>query len=113
MAGLAAGWLLVRETGVEVRVRVAPRGSREAIEGFFGDRLRIRLTAPPVEGAANSAVVRVLARAARTAPSRGRIVAGTRDRSKTVLLECDDPEAAARRLHAAVAAAVDKRASRS
>jgi uncharacterized protein YggU (UPF0235/DUF167 family) len=109
----AAGWLVVREGGIEVRVRVAPRGAHEGIDGFYGDRLRVRLTAPPVGGAANDALLRLLARAARTAPGRGRIVTGLRDRSKTVLLGCDDPTAAARRLHAAVGAAVDKRGARS
>lgn len=112
MSSLAAGWLRVRESGIEVRVRVVPRASSERIEGFHGDRLKIRLSAPPAGGEANDALVRFLARAARVPPSKGRVVAGHRDRSKTVLLECSDAGAAAERLRATVTVAVDNRAGR-
>lgn len=112
MSSLASGWLRIREGGVEVRVRVVPRASAERIEGFYGDRLRVRLTAVPTEGQANEALVRLLARAARVPSTSGRIVAGQRERSKTILFACADPPAAAERLRAAVAAAVDKRAGR-
>jgi uncharacterized protein YggU (UPF0235/DUF167 family) len=108
MAPLADGWLRLREHGIEVRVRVAPRASRERIEGFYGDRLRVRLTAIPEGGEANEAVRRLLARAARVPASGGRIVAGGKDRSKTVLLACSEPRVSAERLRAAVAAAIDK-----
>ncbi|RMD82274.1 MAG: DUF167 domain-containing protein [Candidatus Dadabacteria bacterium] len=99
-------WLKVREHGVEVRVRLSPRASRERIDGFYGDRLKIRLTAPPVAGAANDALIRLLARAAGLAPSCGRVVLGARDRSKTVLLACDRPEVAAEKLRKTVAEAM-------
>ena len=108
MASFADGWLRLRENGIEIRVRVTPRASREGIEGFYGDRLRVWLTAAPVGGEANDALIRLLARAARTAPSRGRVVAGARERSKTVLLEAPDPPLAAATLRKAIAAAVDK-----
>ena len=112
MPGLADGWLRIREGGIEVRVRVVPRSSRDGIEGFYGDRLRVKLSAVPEGGEANDALVRLLGRAARVPPSRGRVVAGSRDRSKTVLLEADDPKKAAETLHRAVVAAVDKQRSR-
>ena len=108
MTALAEGWLRVRENGIEVRVRVVPRTAQERIEGFYGDRLRVRLLAPPTDGRANDALIRLLARAARVPPSRGRIVAGAKDRSKTVLLECAEPLASAHVLRGAVAAAIDK-----
>ena len=111
MRSFAHGWLRLREGGVEVRVRVVPRGAHERIEGFYGDRLRVRLTAVPEGGQANEALIRLLARAARVAPSRGRVVAGSRDRSKTVLLEAEKPREAAESLRRAVAASVDKRPS--
>lgn len=112
MSSLATGWLRIRETGIEVRVRVVPRASSERIEGFHGDRLKVRLTAPPAGGEANDALVRCLARAARLPPSRGRVVAGQRERSKTVLLECSDAVEAAERLRSAVCVAVDNKARR-
>jgi uncharacterized protein (TIGR00251 family) len=88
-------------------VRLSPRASREGVHGLYGDRLKVRLTAPPVGGAANEALLRFLARAAGLAPSRARIVAGPRDRSKTILLTCDDPRGVAERLRRAFAGAVD------
>jgi len=112
MAEAADGsWLRVRSSGVEVRVRLSPRASRVRIDGFYGDRLKVRLTDPPVGGAANKALVRLLAKAAGVPPSRGRIVLGATDRSKTVLLECDHPERTAERLRRAVAAALTSRSS--
>jgi uncharacterized protein (TIGR00251 family) len=102
-------WLRVRSTGVEVRVRLIPNASRDCIDGLYGDRLKIKLTAQPIAGEANEALVRFLAKAARVAPSRGRVVAGPRERSKTVLLESDAPAATAQRLREHVAAAAARR----
>ena len=44
-----------------IEVRVQPRASRSGIAGLFGDRLRVRLQAPPVDGRANAALVEFLA----------------------------------------------------
>ncbi len=106
-------WLRLRDRGIEVRVRLSPRASNLRIEGFYGDRLKVRLTDPPVGGAANQGLIRLLAKAAGLPPSRGRIVAGQRNRSKTVLLECDEPGRAARALRRAVELALDSRRGRS
>ena len=47
---------------MRITVRVTPRASRDAIEGFDAEgRLRIRVTAPPADGAANAAVAKLLA----------------------------------------------------
>lgn len=53
--------LEAREGGVLLRVRVQPKASRNAVLGEQGGRIRIALTAPPVEGAANEALVKYLA----------------------------------------------------
>ncbi|MFQ5736959.1 MAG: DUF167 domain-containing protein [Thermodesulfobacteriota bacterium] len=46
--------------GVFIRVRLAPRASRERVEGVHDGALKIRITAPPVEGEANRALVAFL-----------------------------------------------------
>jgi uncharacterized protein (TIGR00251 family) len=67
-----------------LRVRVQPRASREAILGWREDVLRLAVTAPPVEGEANRAVGRLLARALGVAPSAVSVVRGERSRDKVV-----------------------------
>lgn len=106
MTGSRPAWLKVREHGVEISVRVAPRSSVDRADGLYGDRLRVRLTAPPVGNAANESLVRLIAKAARVAPSRVRIVLGERGRSKVVFIdESGDPAGLAARVVAALTTA--------
>jgi uncharacterized protein (TIGR00251 family) len=70
--------------GVRLRVRVKPRSSRDGLAGEQQGALVVRLQAPPVEGAANEALVRVLARALGTPRSGVRIVRGDTARLKLV-----------------------------
>ena len=65
-----------------LRVRVKPRSSRDALAGERQGALVVRLTAPPVEGAANEALVRVLGKALGVAPSHIRILSGAAGRQK-------------------------------
>jgi uncharacterized protein (TIGR00251 family) len=76
----------VRSTpaGVRFDVRVQPRASRTAIVGPRDGRLVVHVTAPPVDAAANEAVVDLLARALAVPKRMVRIVAGQRSRNKTV-----------------------------
>ncbi len=67
-----------------VSVRVIPRSSKEGVAGFEGGVVRIRLNAPPVEGKANDALVRFLAKALGVPRSRVTLVTGERGRSKIV-----------------------------
>lgn len=65
-------------------VRVQPRASRDEIVGWRNDALRVRVTAPPVEGEANAAVQRLVARALGIAPSTVTLARGERSRDKLV-----------------------------
>lgn len=80
--------MLLEETkdGVVVPVRVIPRSSRNCIAGAVEGELRLRVTAAPVEGAANAAVIAVLAKQLGIAKSRVRIIAGETSRRKRVLV---------------------------
>jgi len=79
-------------------VRVQPRASRNEVVGPHGSAVRIRLKAPPVDGAANEALIRVLAERLEVPRSAVRIEAGASGRSKVVAIDGVDPETAARRL---------------
>ncbi len=65
-------------------VRVQPRASRSEIVGVQGETLKVRLTAPPVEGAANAALVELLADALGIPRTSVRIVSGASARGKIV-----------------------------
>jgi len=70
--------------GVLVTLRVQPRASRDEIVGWQGEALRVRVTAPPVAGAANFAVERLVAEALGVAPSTVTVIRGVRSRDKVV-----------------------------
>jgi uncharacterized protein (TIGR00251 family) len=74
-------------SGVRIRLRVQPRASRNEVAGEHGDALRVRLTAPPVDGAANEALVRFLAERLGVTRSAVRLVAGASGRSKVVEID--------------------------
>lgn len=65
-------------------MRVQPRAARAAVTGWRDGALSVRVTAPPVEGAANAAVSALLAGALDVAPSRVHVVRGAHGRDKLV-----------------------------
>src|SRR5512147_2801560 len=72
------------DAGLTLRVRVQPRASRDAVSGERDGALVVRLTAPPVAGAANDALTRFLGKALGVAPSAVRVVSGASGRNKVV-----------------------------
>jgi len=70
--------------GVRFDVRVQPRASRSAVVGVREGRLVVHVTAPPVDAAANDAVIELLARELRVPKRAIRIVGGQRNRNKTI-----------------------------
>jgi uncharacterized protein len=73
-----------RSEGLLVDVLVVPRASRTAVGPAVGERLRVAVTSPPVDGAANAAVIDALANAFGVRRSAIEIVRGERGRRKTV-----------------------------
>jgi uncharacterized protein (TIGR00251 family) len=84
--------------GIRIQVRVQPRAARTEIVGEQGGALKIRIAAPPVDGAANQALVRFLAEHLAVPRSAVVVSAGTAGRSKVVLVAGIGPSAAAARL---------------
>lgn len=72
--------------GVILRVQVQPRSSRNKIVGLQGDALKIKLTSPPVEGAANKACCEYLAKLFGIAKGAVELISGDKSRQKRVLL---------------------------
>ncbi len=68
-------------------VRVRPRASRNAVEGFRDGVLLVRVTAPPADGQANEAVIDLLASALKVGKSRLAILRGRASRVKTIEVE--------------------------
>jgi hypothetical protein len=73
-------------TGVRIAIQVQTRASRTELAGMHGEALKIRLAAPPVDGAANDSLVRFLAETLGVPRSSVTITAGLGGRRKTVLV---------------------------
>ncbi|HEY2951428.1 MAG TPA: DUF167 domain-containing protein [Verrucomicrobiae bacterium] len=72
---------------VHLSVKVQPRASRNEILGAAGNELRIKVTAPPVDAAANEALLRLLADKLDCARGAVQIVRGHTSRHKTVAIQ--------------------------
>jgi uncharacterized protein len=92
------GPFLAVATGTRLRLRVQPRASRDQVAGVAGDAVRVRLTAPPVDGAANEALVRLLADRLDVSRASIVLVSGHTGRDKMVEVSGLSPEEVARRL---------------
>lgn len=88
-----------REGAVRFAVRAQPRASRSEVVGEHGEALRVRLAAPPVEGEANTELVKCLAKWLGVPRGAVHLVAGATGRNKVV--EVDGIDAAA--IHRALA----------
>ena len=75
------------ETGVIFRIRVVPRASRCEAVGIQDDALKLRITAPPVEGKANEACIALLAELLGVKKTQVAIISGHASRTKTVAVE--------------------------
>jgi len=69
---------------VTFNIRVHPRARRNAIDGRIGDALKVSLTAPPVDGKANEAVIRFFAELLQLPRSSVTIAAGETSRNKVI-----------------------------
>lgn len=90
-------WIEDKAGAIIVAIRVAPRASKDEIVGLHGDALKVRLCAPPVEGKANEALVRFLAKTLGIPARCVELASGATGRNKLV------------RIHGLSAAAVRER----
>jgi uncharacterized protein (TIGR00251 family) len=84
--------LKAQPQGIRLSILVQPRASRTEICGMQGDRLKVRVSGPPVEGKANAAVIKFFAKQLHIAKSSIEIVGGEHARQKDLLILGATPE---------------------
>ncbi len=96
------GELQVRQTvsGVEVRLHVLPRARRCEISGIHDGALKVRVTAPPVDDAANRAIIQFLSNLLGISKSSISIQAGSKSRNKVLQISGLTPERFLELIHA-------------
>src|SRR5262245_52596193 len=91
-------FIQVRPDGVCLAVKVQPRASRNEIGESIGNELKIKVTAPPVDSAANEAVIKLLADTLGCSRGAVRIIRGQASRHKLILIQDIPAEELARKL---------------
>ncbi len=92
-------WIVAEDgEGVTIAVQVVPRASRNEVSGAQGDLLKVRVTAPPVEGAANEALLEFLAHALGLRKREVSLASGEHARRKLVRIHGLDAQTVAARL---------------
>ncbi|RLB98373.1 MAG: YggU family protein [Deltaproteobacteria bacterium] len=91
--------------GLKFNIYVQPRSSRNQVVGLHGDALKVKIKAPPVEGAANKMCIAVLAKALNVPKSAVEIVSGHSARTKRLLIQTarvDDTDKEIKRIKMAI-----------
>lgn len=73
--------------GVQFKIKVQPRSAKNQVCGLQAEALKIKLTAPPVDGAANEACLRFLAEQLQVPAGRLRILSGQTSQHKLIRVE--------------------------
>lgn len=92
------GYIRSQSDSILLSVKLQPRASADEIAGPQGNELRIRVTAPPVDSAANEALVRFLAEVLDCPRSQVQLVRGQTSRHKVLKIYGVEPEAVVARL---------------
>lgn len=81
---LAFSCLSEKADGVTLAVRVQPGARKSEVSGFVGDALKVKVASPPVDGAANEALIKFIADLFQTRAARISLIQGERSRSKVL-----------------------------
>jgi uncharacterized protein (TIGR00251 family) len=81
--------VILRESkkGLTFDIRVIPHASRAEIVGVQAGAFKVKVTVPPVEGAANEACIKLLAKALGLKRSQMEITSGAKSRKKTIIVK--------------------------
>ncbi len=80
------------DTGICFKIFVQPKASKNAVVGLHDDALKIRLTAPPVDGAANKLCLKFLSKITGISKSAFEIASGHTSRTKQILIQCGESD---------------------
>lgn len=94
--------LTARDNTITFTVRVQPRASQTAIVGELDGALKLRLAAPPVDGAANEELIRWLAKFFDAPRAAIEILSGMTSKQKLIRVSGVQPDAAEQKLNAAL-----------
>jgi len=75
-----------QEQDLVLCVRLQPKASRNEIVGVHDNQLKVRLTAPPIDGKANNALCKFIAKSFAVAPSHVELISGAHNRQKRLLI---------------------------
>ena len=76
---------------VDLKIKAVPGASRDAVAGMLGDRIKVRVSAPPEGGKANKAIEAVIAESLGVKASQVAVVAGMTNPAKTVRVTGVEP----------------------
>ncbi len=77
-------WINPCKNGIRLSAIIQPRSSDNKVTGIYNNALKIHLTSPPVDGAANKACIRFFSKILRISPSEISIIQGFNSRNKTI-----------------------------
>jgi uncharacterized protein (TIGR00251 family) len=92
LKGSGTPWLARTPAGWTIAVHVQPGAKRTAVAGVHGERLKIRIAAPPIEGRANAAIVAFIAERLDVPRAQVSVTRGERSRDKLIVIadsDCD------------------------
>ena len=81
-----------KKISTDIKVRLLPRSSQNRVVGRKGDEIRVKVTAPPVDGRANKALIDCLARELAIPKQSLEIISGKKGKLKTVRIYNMSPE---------------------
>ncbi|MFP4497382.1 MAG: DUF167 domain-containing protein, partial [Vulcanimicrobiota bacterium] len=73
-------WYKEEAEGIKMKIHVVPGSSSDMINGLYGDSLNIKISAPPVEGKANKAIIKFLCRLFNIKKRNVQIISGEKSR---------------------------------
>ncbi len=85
-------WIEQADPHLILNIRVIPRASKDAIQGFLGDVLKIRIKAPPIDEKANLRLIKFLSKTWKIPRSSLTILSGKTGRNKRLKISNPSPE---------------------